>query len=206
MPDLTAAVQRQRAAPRRVNRPGTLRHSLRVVANGLLLIAATVALTALVALSRDAEESWFFVKAILVFVGPAMMIYLFTRPRDFPPEASTPSAEELIAAEAAASVRAAQQQAELNAGQRHLAELEALNASTEQQLVLDAPQPYAQLGQSPFRDHFVPLEQRVLRPDKPVVPLAPRATHAAALARPLASTPAATTATESLPAVPKLLK
>jgi hypothetical protein len=203
-------VKRQHAAPRRVNRPGTLRYRLRAVANGFLLVAASMALTALLALFRAGlEDTWFFVKGMLVFFGPAMLIYLFTRPRDLPLEASTLTTEDLIAAEDAATARAARQQDELQAGQRHLADLEALNASTEQQLVLDEPEPYAQLGASPFRDNFVPLEQRVVRPTQPaarpltVNPPAPTSRASAAAVQP-ATVPEH--ATEPLPPAPKLLK
>lgn len=194
-PDSSAAVrvQRQHVAPRRVNRPGTLRHRLRAVAHGLLFAAANMALTALFFLihDADAEGAWFFVKSFLLFSGPAMLLYAFTRPRDLPPDASTLTTEELIAAENAAIARAARQQEELQAGQRHLAELEALNASTEQRLVLDDPQPDAQLGAAPFRDNFQTVAERVMRP----TPAEPSPTSGISTA----------TATEDVTA-PKLLK
>lgn len=120
-----------------------------------------------------------------------MLLYAFTRPRDLPPDASTLTTEELIAAENAAIARAARQQEELQAGQRHLAELEALNASTEQRLVLDDPQPDAQLGAAPFRDNFQTVAERVMRP----TPAEPSPTSGISTA----------TATEDVTA-PKLLK
>ncbi len=118
---------------------------------------------------------------------------------------SAPTTEELIAAEAAAAFRVEQQQAELNEGQRHLADLEARNASTAQQLVLDEPEPYAQLGQSPFRDNFVPLEQRVLRPDNPK-PAPQHGNHAVPLAAAYEPNTVPAPGTTTLPPAPKLLK
>jgi len=158
-----------------------------------LFAAANMALTALFFLihDADAEGAWFFVKSFLLFFGPAMLLYAFTRPRDLPPDASTLTTEELIAAENAAIARAARQQEELQAGQRHLAELEALNASTEQRLVLDDPQPDAQLGAAPFRDNFQTVAERVMRP----TPAEPSPTSGISTA----------TATEDVTA-PKLLK
>jgi hypothetical protein len=173
------------------------------VASGVLWVGLICLLTATL-VAKHSVVAYVLIGLYALSIGIAVVVH----PRALqktPVRSATPTADELIAAEAAASARADQRQAELNAGQRHLAELEALNASTEKQLVLDEPEPYAQLGATPFRDNFVPLEQRVLRPDNPK-PAPQHVNHVVPLAAADEPNTAPATGATTLPPAPKLLK
>ena len=183
--------------------------------NRLVRIVVALPLVGLAALLVSTNSYIAYVGAALLFAGAmyilppkgaytnAELAQFESQKFSIPGAEDIPTTEELIAAEAAASAGAEQRQAELNAGQLHLAELEAFNDSTKQELVLDEPEPYTQLGASPFRDNFVPLEQRVLRPAQPAArpmtanPTAPQSAESAT---------AVQRATGPLPQAPKLLK